>query len=89
MMKEIATLLCLLLVGCTSSRPAAVALPTQHTVQRGEVLSQITRRYYGDGNESRGIKAILTDNPERRTAQSGPGIPPGPIVLTIPELTDD
>jgi len=89
MIKIIVIVLCSFVVGCATDRLQATTLPTQHIVQRNEVLSQIARRYYGNDNVSEGITAILKANPDMKTAQSGPGIQAGPIVLIIPKLNDN
>ncbi len=85
MMKGIAILVCLLLAGCASPQPTRVALPTGHTVQRGESLALIAQRYYGEENRSEGIKAIMRANPQ---IGRGPGIQTK-LVLTIPKLKED
>lgn len=85
MMKEIATLLCLLLVGCSSSQPTQSTLPTEHAVQHGETLAFIAQRYYGEDRRSEGMMAIVKANPQ---IGQGPGIQ-ATLVLTIPELNDN
>jgi len=84
-MKGIATILCLLLVGCATPQSGEVSLPTQHAVQRGESLALIAQRYYGRENRSDGIKAIVNANPQ---IGQGPGIQ-SRLVLTIPKLKDN
>ena len=84
-MKGIATLLCILLVGCATPQSGKVSLPTEHAVQRGESLALIAQRYYGRENRSEGIKAIWRANPQ---IGKGKGIQTK-VVLTIPKLKDN
>jgi LysM repeat protein len=81
-MKGIATLICLLMVGCASSQEPKAVLPTTHTVLHGETLAAIADRYYGKDSRAKGIRAIQRANPK---IGRGPGIQ-GEIVLSIPKL---
>ena len=39
--------------------------PRYHVVQKGESLYTISEQYYGQGNQTKGTKAIQQANPER------------------------
>ncbi len=82
MKKGIVLVVVVLMVGCVSRAPSGATLPTTHKAQRGEFLAQIAEKYYGKGNRSRGVKAIVSANP---WLGKGPGIQ-RPTPLAIPKL---
>ncbi len=69
------------------ARPAnAVSLnrpARRHTVQAGDTLFSVARRYYGDGD-----KFVELYRANRQALKAPDALPPG-LVLTIPDVTAD
>lgn len=84
-MKWFTSLGLLVLIGCTTLKESTPTLPLQHTVQPGETVDSLARRYYGEELYPEGFQAILKANPQLKNA----GTRANSLVLTIPKLEDE